>query len=101
MGNHDGYDRSDYGTDAIFGTCDICGGLYVLGGDAHNGETGNHYECEDDGPEWDVTLSVTLTVTATNVADAKTKAWDYWEYFCPDLEVASVVRVVPDDGEVV
>jgi hypothetical protein len=30
-----------------FGTCDICDEPYLLGGDDHNGETGNHYECEE------------------------------------------------------
>jgi len=30
----------------MFGHCDHCGGTYLLGSDDHNGETGNHYECE-------------------------------------------------------
>jgi hypothetical protein len=34
--------------DEIYGTCDHCDGTYLLGGDDHNGETGNHYECERD-----------------------------------------------------
>jgi hypothetical protein len=29
-----------------YGTCDYCDRQYVLGADDHNGETGNHYECE-------------------------------------------------------
>lgn len=29
-----------------YGTCDICDEPYLLGGDDHNAETGNHYECE-------------------------------------------------------
>ena len=29
-----------------FGTCDHCGGAYVLGADDHNPETGCHFECE-------------------------------------------------------
>lgn len=31
-----------------YGFCDICNGMYVLGGDGHNGETGNHFECESE-----------------------------------------------------
>jgi hypothetical protein len=31
---------------AEVGTCDICNQMYVLGGDEHNTETGNHHECE-------------------------------------------------------
>jgi hypothetical protein len=30
-----------------YGCCDHCGEPYLLGGDDHNGETGNHYECEE------------------------------------------------------
>lgn len=46
--------------------------------------------------EFIVKLSVELCVEATNVADAKTEAWEYWETVCPDLEVESVTRV--EDG---
>jgi hypothetical protein len=28
------------------GACDLCGGVYALGADDHNGETGCHFECE-------------------------------------------------------
>ena len=31
-----------------YGFCDICNGMYVLGSDDHNGDTGNHFECENE-----------------------------------------------------
>lgn len=30
----------------MFGECDYCAKPYLLCGDGHNTETGNHYECE-------------------------------------------------------
>ncbi len=35
-----------YVDEPAYGYCDHCGGTYLLGSDDHNGETGNHYECE-------------------------------------------------------
>lgn len=40
-------------TETEHGKCDLCDGPYLLGGDDHNGETGNHFHCEQqqtDGP---------------------------------------------------
>jgi len=34
------------GVAAETGACDLCGGVYALGADDHNGETGCHFECE-------------------------------------------------------
>ena len=41
--------RKEQATDdpTMLGHCDYCDGTYVLGSDDHNGETGNHYECEE------------------------------------------------------
>ena len=46
--------------------------------------------------EFIVKLSIELCVEATNIADAKTEAWRYWDTVCPDLEVESVTRLEGD-----
>jgi len=52
---------------------------------------------------WDVTLSVTITVTASSVNDAEDAAWEYWETVCPEPFLTDVVlsddQTVYDDQD--
>jgi len=37
--------------DGIVPTCDLCGGPQRIEGDNWNGDTGNHYSCEEGRPD--------------------------------------------------